>query len=67
MKLLENTTNRITKDGKNKWYKNMPRLEITEVALVHCSIFINNYQHDSRVFYTLVPNNAISLFQAFKS
>ena len=64
MKLLESTTNRITKDENGK---NMSRLEITVVALVHCSIFINNYQHDSRVFYTLVPNNAISLFQAFKS
>ena len=64
MKLLESTTNRITKDENGK---TMPRLEITVVALVHCSIFINNYQHDSRVFYTLVPNNAISLFQAFKS
>ena len=64
MKLLESTTNRITKDENGK---NMSRLEITVVALVHCSIFFNNYQHDSRVFYTLVPNNAISLFQAFKS
>ena len=64
MKLLESTTNRITKDENGK---NMSRLEITVAALVHCSIFINNYQHDSRVFYTLVPNNVISLFQAFKS
>ena len=34
----------------------MPHLEITEGALVHCNIFNNNYQQDSRVLYTFVPN-----------
>ena len=34
----------------------MPLLEITEVVLVHCDIFNNDYQHDSRVLYTFVPN-----------
>ena len=53
MKLLEGTGNEITK------YKNdesVPRLEITEVVLVHCNIVKNNYQQDSRVLYTYVPN-----------
>ena len=31
-------------------------LEIAEVALVHCNIANNNYQQNSRVLYTFVPN-----------
>ena len=27
-----------------------------EVVLVHCNIVNNDYQQDSRVFYTFVPN-----------
>ena len=34
----------------------MPHLEITEVVLVHCNIINNDYQQDSRVLYTFVPN-----------
>ena len=34
----------------------MPHLEITEIVLVHCNIVNNDYQHDSRVLYTFVPN-----------
>ena len=34
----------------------MPHLEITEVVLVHCDIVNNDYQQDSRVLYTFVPN-----------
>ena len=34
----------------------MPHLEITKVALVHYNILNNNYQHDSRVLDTFVPN-----------
>ena len=34
----------------------MPHLEITEVVLVHCNIADNDYQQDSRVLYTFVPN-----------
>ena len=34
----------------------MPHLEITEVVLVHCDIANNDYQQDSRVLYTFVPN-----------
>ena len=29
---------------------------ISEVVLVHCDIFNNDYQQDSRVLYTFVPN-----------
>ena len=52
MKLLESTKNKITKD-KNR--ENVPHLEITEVVLVHCNI-ANDYQQNSRVLYTFVPN-----------
>ena len=31
-------------------------LEITEFVLVHCNIVDNDYQQDSRVLYTFVPN-----------
>ena len=53
MKLLGSTENKIT---KNKNGENVSHLEITEVVLVHCDIFNNDYQHDSRVLYTFFPN-----------
>ena len=34
----------------------MPHPEITEVVLVHCNIVNNDYQQDSKVLYTFVPN-----------
>ena len=40
MKLLETTGNKIT---KNENGENVPHLEITEIALVHCSIVNNDY------------------------
>ena len=36
----------------------MPHLEINEVILVHCNIVNNDYQQDSRVLYTFVPNKS---------
>ena len=53
MKLLGSTENKITSDKNGE---NMPHLEITEVVLVHCNIVNNDYQQDSRVLYTFVPN-----------
>ena len=53
MKLLGSTKNRLTKDKKGE---NVSALEITEVVLVHCNIVNNDYQQDSRVSYTFVPN-----------
>ena len=53
MKLLASTENKITKD---KNVENVPHLEIAEVVLVHCDIVINDYQQDSRLLYTFVPN-----------
>ena len=52
------TENEITKG------ENFSHLEITEVLLVHCNIVHNDYQHDSRVLYTFVPNEPLgSLLQ----
>ena len=53
MKLLGGTENKITKDKNGE---NVPDLEIKEVVLVHCNIVNNDYQQDSRVLYTFVPN-----------
>ena len=36
----------------------MPYLEITEVVLVHCNFFNNDYQKNSGVLYTFVPNKS---------
>ena len=53
MKLLGSTENKITRDKNGE---NVLHLEITEVVLVHCDIVNNDYQQDSRVLYTFVPN-----------
>ena len=55
MKLLESTKNKITKDENGG---NGLHLEITEVGLVHCNIVKNDYQQDSRVLYTFIPNKS---------
>ena len=36
----------------------MPHLEITKVVLIHCNNVNNDYQQDSRVLYTFVPNKS---------
>ena len=53
MKLLGSTNSKITKDKNGK---NVPHLEIVEVVLVHCNLVNNDYQQDSRIFYTFVPS-----------
>ena len=55
MQLLGITKNKIAKDENGE---NVPHLEITEVVLVHCNMVNNNYQQDSRVLYTFVPNKS---------
>ena len=51
MRLFGSTENKII---RNKNGEKVPHLEITEV--VHCDIVNNDYQQDSRVLYTFVPN-----------
>ena len=53
IKLLGSTKSKI---NKNKNGQNMSHLEITEVILVHCNTFNNDYHQDSRVLHTFIPN-----------
>ena len=46
MKLLGSTESKITKDKNGE----------IELVLIHCNIVNNNYQQNSRILYTLVPN-----------
>ena len=55
MKLLGSTKSKITKDENGE---NLLHLEITEVVLVHCNIINHDYQQDSKVLYTFVPNKS---------
>ena len=55
MELLGSTKSKIT---KNENGKNVPNLEITEAALVHCNIVNHNYQRNLRLLYTFVPNKS---------
>ena len=57
MKLLGSTEKKITEDKNGE---NETHLEITEVVLVHCNMVNNDYQQDSRVLYTFVPNKPFS-------
>ena len=53
MKLLANTKSKITKDKNGQ---NVSHLEIIELVLVHCNLVNNDYQQDSRILYTFIPN-----------
>ena len=53
MKLLGSAGSKITKDKNGE---NVPHLEIVELVLIQCNIINNNYQQNSRILYTFVPN-----------
>ena len=53
MKLLGSTERKITKDKNSE---NIPHLEVVELVLSHCNLNNNDYQQDSRILYTFVPN-----------
>ena len=55
MKLLGRTENKINNDKNGQ---NVPHLEVVELVLVHCNLVNNDYQQDSRILYTFVPNKA---------
>ena len=55
MKMLGSTESKIT---KNKNGENVPHLEVIELVLVHCNLVNNDFQQDSRILYTFVPNKA---------
>ena len=53
MKLLGSTVSKINKDKNGE---TVPNLEVVEIVLVHCNLVNNDYQQESRILYTLVPN-----------
>ena len=55
MKILGSTKSKMVKDENGE---NVPHLEIAEVVLGHCNIVNIDYQQDSRVLYTFVPNKS---------
>ena len=62
MKLLGSTKSKVTKSENGEKF---PNLEITEVILVHWNIVNNNYQRNSRVSYTFVPNKSFGQLSMF--
>ena len=55
IKLFRSTKSKIAKDKNGE---HVAHLEITEVVLVHCNMVNNDYQQDSKVWYTFVPNKS---------
>ena len=55
MKLLGSTKSRINKDKNGV---NVLHLQINEVVLVILNIMHNDYQQDSRVLNTFIPNKS---------
>ena len=53
MKLLGSTEVKITKDKNGE---NVSHSEVVELVQVHCNLVNNDYQQDSRILYTFVPN-----------
>ena len=53
--LLGRTESKITRDKNGE---NFPHLEIVELVLIHCNLVNNNYQQNSRILYTFVPNKS---------
>ena len=59
MKLLGSTERKITKDKNGE---NVPHLEVVQLVLVHCNLVNNDYQQDSRILCTFVPNKTFGSF-----
>ena len=62
LKLLPPETMKVPGSTKSKIKdengENVSNLEITEVVLINCNVVNNNYQQNSRVLYTFVPNKS---------
>ena len=61
LELLTEETRRLLRNSKKVIDENedgqiVPRLEIVDVVLVHCSLVNNNYKQVSKVLFTFVPN-----------
>ena len=64
MKLLGSTKSKITEDKNGE---NVPHFEFTELVLVHCNMVNNDYQQDSRISYTFVPNKPFGMLLEISS
>ena len=53
MKLL-GSTKQLNDEDKNS--DNVPKLELVEVALMHCNVVKNNYEQASKVIFTFASN-----------
>ena len=53
MKLLGGTKKDVDSDKNSE---NVRKLESVEVALVHCNLVKNDYEHTSKVLFCFVPN-----------
>ena len=58
MELLGSTKSKVTKDEN---VKNVPRLEIIQVVLVHCNTVNSDYQQDSRALHIFLPNKSFNI------
>ena len=57
MKLLGSIKEKIT---KNKNDEKVPQLKITEMILVHCDTFNNQYKNGSKILSTFVLNKSFN-------
>ena len=53
MKLL-GSTKKVAQSDKNS--ENIPKSESVEIPLVHSNLVKNDYQHTSKVLFSIVPN-----------
>ena len=60
IRLFESTNIKLDKNENWENDRNFEVSKIPEVVLVHCNIVNNNYQRNSRVFYTFVLNKLFS-------
>ena len=60
IRLLESTKIKLDENENCENDRNLEISKIPEVVLVHCNIVNNNYQRNSRVFYTFVLNKLFS-------
>ena len=60
IRLFESTNIKLDKNENCENDRNFEISKIPEVVLVHCNIVNNNYQRNSRVFYTFVLNKLFS-------
>ena len=61
MELLSEETMSLLRSSKKCIYKDkngeaVPKLEVVDIALVHCNLVNNTHQQASKVLFTFVPN-----------